>query len=307
MDWLMVSQILNRALIAGTPLLLGTIGEIVTERSGILNLGMEGMMAIGAVTAFMVAYLTGQPWLGFIAGGLASGAFSLLHALVCVGFKSNQVVSGLALTMLGLGLSGLIGKPYVGKPLTTRFPEISIPYLHRIPVLGTSLFQQDPLFYFSVGMALIVAFLLYKSRWGLHLRAVGENPKAADAMGIPVYALQTIAIMIGGFFAGCAGAYVSLVYMPTWIEGMIAGRGWIVIALTIFSAWNPLKAFGGSYFFGGIYVVQYLLQPLGLSPNLLLTLPYLATIGALILGSHQARKSKKGAPASLGVSYIKTN
>lgn len=307
MDVVWLAQVLNRAFIAGTPLLLGTLGEIVTERSGVLNLGMEGMMAIGAVTAFMVGFLTGQPWLGFFAGACCSAVFSLIHAGICVGLKGKQVVSGLALTMLGLGLSGLLGKAFVGKPLTQRFPQWSVPGLNRLPVLGEALFTQDPLFYFSLLCALLVWILIYRTRWGMQLRAVGENPVAADAMGISVGKMQTLAIMLGGFLAGCAGAYISLVYMPTWMEGIIGGRGWIVIALTIFAGWNPIKAFGGSYLFGGIYVLQYLLQPFGFPPNLLMMLPYLSTIGVLIIGSRQARISKKGAPAHLGETFIKAN
>ncbi len=307
MEIVWITQVLNRALIAGTPLLLGTIGGIVTERSGILNLGMEGMMAVGAVIGFIVASLTKQPMIGFLAAGFTTALFSLIHALICVGLKSNQVVSGLALTMLGLGLSGILGKAWVGKPLTVRFSEISLPYLHRIPVLGTSLFSSNVIFFFSILACFMVWMMIYRTRWGMQLRAVGENPQAADAMGVSVAGTQTLAIAIGGFFAGCAGAYVSLIYMPTWMEGIIGGRGWIIIALTIFSAWNPLKAFGASYLFGAIFVLQYLLQPFGLSPNLLMTMPYLSTIVVLIIGSRRARRTKKGAPGSLGLSFIKSS
>jgi len=298
-------NIFSRALIAGTPLLLGTIGEIYSERSGILNLGIEGMMAVGAVSGFSVAQRTGNLWLGVLASGLAGLLLSLIHAFVTITLKASQVISGLALSMFGLGLSGLIGKSFIGKPLQKSFVDFRVPFLSRIPFLGPILFSKDAVFFISILLALLLWFILYHSTLGLKIRSSGENPKATDAMGINVYAIQYGCVLLGGFMAGLAGAYISLAYSPTWIEGITGGRGWIVIALTILASWNPLKAFIGAYLFGGIYVIQYLLQSKGIPNNLLMMLPYLATLLVLVISSRQFIRRKMGAPASLGEPFIK--
>ena len=301
-----ITSILTRTVVAGTPLLLGTLGEVVTERAGILNLGVEGMMSLGAVTGFIVTFTTGNPWLGMIAGILAGALISLLHSFVTVSLRANQVVSGLALTMLGLGLSGLWGKPYIGRPLTIKMQPIAIPGLSDIPVLGKVLFFQDAYFYLSVLLGLIVWFVLKYTRTGITVRSVGENPKAAETMGVNVTLVKYLCVMVGGAFAGMAGAHLSTAYSKSWIEGMTAGRGWIVIALTIFALWEPSKAFLGAYVFGGIFVIQYVLQPLGISPNLLAMLPYVTTLGVLLFyGMSKGGKRKMSAPATLGEPYIR--
>jgi simple sugar transport system permease protein len=300
-----IANVLSRMFIAGTPLLLGTIGEIYAERSGILNLGIEGMMAVGAVTGFAITHITGNPLLGILTAGIVGSSLSLIHAFITISMKANQVVSGLALTMFGIGLSGLLGKSFIGTPLINKFNEIEIPLLNKLPILGTSLFTKDPIIYLSIFISFLMWFILFKTRWGIEIRSVGENPIAANAMGINVYKVQYICVLVGGFFSGLAGAYLSIIYITTWIEGMTGGRGWIIIALTIFANWNPLKAIISAYIFGGVFILQYLLQPLGISPNLIMMFPYLATILILFIGSNKAMKRRIGAPAYLGVTFVK--
>lgn len=301
-----VTSILVRTIVAGTPLLLGTLGEVTTERSGILNLGVEGMMAIGAVTGFMVTYTTGNPWLGLLAATMAGAFSSLIHGFVTISLRANQTVSGLALTMLGLGLSGLWGKPYIGRPLDIRMASVSVPGLSRIPFLGRILFQQDPYFYLSVLLGILVWFFFKHTRWGIIIRSVGENPKAAESQGINVTLVKYLCVFVGGAFAGMAGAHLSTAYSKSWIEGMTSGRGWIVIALTIFARWEPSRAFLGAYIFGGIFVLQFVLQPLGISPNLLAMLPYLTTLLVLLVyGFSKEGQRSMSAPATLGESYIR--
>ncbi|QEN09715.1 ABC transporter permease [Oceanispirochaeta crateris] len=301
-----LTSILVRTIVAGTPLLLGTLGEVVTERAGILNLGIEGMMSLGAVTGFIVTFTTGNPWLGMIAAIIVGALFSLIHAFVTISLRANQVVSGLALTMLGLGLSGLWGKPFIGRPLETKMSAIAIPGLSKIPVIGKVLFYQDAYFYLSVLLGVIVWFIMKYTKLGITIRSVGENPKAAETLGINVGLIKYACVMVGGAFAGMAGAHLSTAYSKSWIEGMTSGRGWIVIALTIFALWEPSKAFLGAYVFGGIFVIQYVLQPLGISPNLLAMLPYLTTLGVLLFyGMSSKGKRKMSAPATLGEPYIR--
>ena len=299
-----IISILIRTVVAGTPLLLGTLGEVICERSGILNLGVEGMMAMGAVSGFIVTFQTQNPWLGMLAAIGVGALLSILHAFISVTLRGNQTVSGLALTMLGIGLSGLWGKPFIGKPLTVKMSVIKIPFLSDIPILGRVLFQQDPYFYLSVFLGLLVWFLLKYTRIGINLRSVGENPRAAESQGIKVWLYKYSAVIVGGMFAGLAGAHLSTAYSKSWIEGMVAGRGWIVIALTIFSLWEAPRAFFGAYLFGGIFVLQYLLQPLGISPNLLAMLPYLTTLLILLgYGLTTGGQRRMNAPAMLGEPY----
>ena len=295
-------SVAQRTLIAGTPLLLGTIGEVICERSGILNLGVEGVMAIGAVAAFIVTFYTQDPWLGVMAAILAGMVISVIHAFASVSLQSNQVVSGLALTMLGLGMSSLAGKPYVGKSLVTKMNTVAIPYLVDIPIVGKIFFDQSPFFYMALLLALAAWFILEYTELGIKIRSTGENPKATEAQGVNVSLVRYGCIIIGGGFSGLAGANLSISYSKLWIEGMTAGRGWIVIALTIFALWNPMRAIIGAFLFGGIFVLQYLLQPLGISPNLLAMLPYLATLLVLLMIGLGDRK-KLNAPAMLGEPY----
>lgn len=293
---------LQRTLVAGTPLLLATTGEVVCERSGILNLGIEGVMAVGAVVAFIVTMTTGQPWLGVLIAIGAGMAVSVIHAFASVTLQANQVVSGLALTMLGLGLAGMMGKPYVGKPLTVKMEDWIIPYLSDLPYLGRIFFTQSPFLYLAVFLALAAWFFLNRTRLGIQLRSTGENPKATETQGINVSLLRYLSVVVGGGFSAMAGAHLSISYSKSWIEGMTAGRGWIAIALTIFALWNPARAIPAAFLFGGIFVVQYLLQPLGISPNFLAMLPYIATLLILFLISLKDPK-RLNAPAMLGEPY----
>jgi simple sugar transport system permease protein len=292
----------QRTLVAGTPLLIGTVGEIICERSGILNLGVEGVMAVGAVTAYIVTYHTGSPWLGLCVAIAAGMLISILHAFASVTLQSNQVVSGLALTMLGLGIAGLLGKPYVGKPLAVKIDTLAIPLLADIPVVGPMVFNQTPFFYLAVLLAIGAWFVLEHTLLGIRIRSCGENPKATETQGVNVSLIRYLSVVIGGGFSAMAGAHLSISYSNSWIEGMTAGRGWIVIALTIFSLWNPLRAILGAFLFGGIFVLQYLLQPLGISPNFLAMLPYLTTLMVLLAGGLRDHR-RLNAPAMLAEPY----
>ncbi len=297
-----IISVVQRTLVAGTPLLLGTIGEIISERSGILNLGVEGVMAVGAVTAFIVTHHTGNPWLGLCAAIVAGMLISMVHAFASVSLQSNQVVSGLALTMLGLGLAGLLGKPYVGKPLAIKINTMPIPFLSDIPIVGPVLFNQSPFFYLAILLAIGVWFMLEHTLLGIRIRSAGENPKATETQGVNVSLIRYLSVIAAGGFSAMAGAHLSTSYSRSWIEGMTAGRGWIVIALTIFALWNPLRAVFGAFLFGGIFVLQYMLQPLGISPNFLAMLPYLATLLVLLVGG--LRDSRRlNAPAMLAEPY----
>ncbi len=299
---LIISSILKAAIRAGTPLLYGTLGEVYAERSGILNLGVEGMMILGAVTGFAVTRVTGNPWLGIAAAAVVGGLSSLIHAVLSITLMANQVVSGLALTMFGLGLSGLIGKPYIGVKIPS-ISDVKIPLLCEIPIIGPAFFNQDPLVYISYVLVPVLWFILFKTSLGIKIRSVGESPETADSLGVNVSLIRYGCTFFGGVMAGIAGAYLSVVYTPAWIERMTAGRGWIVIALTIFAMWDPLRSAIGSYLFGGVDALQYHLQPYGISPSLLGMLPFILTIVVLIFGAEETIRKKMGAPAALGIPY----
>ena len=296
----LLGSIVSRGLVAATPLLLGTLGEILAERSGVMNLGIEGMMAVGAVGGFGVALATGSPWLGLLAAALIGALLAALHALVTVTLRAGQVVSGLALTMLGLGLSSMLGKELVGRPLPSPLAKLHLPGLADLPVVGPTLFRQDALVYLTLAAAVLLWVMLCHTRWGIAVRTVGENPQAAATMGIDVAGVRWWCVVVGGALAGLGGGYLSVAYSPTWIEGMVAGRGWIVIALTIFAFWNPLRAVVGAWLFGGIFVAQYSLQSWNIPINILLMLPYLATLMALVFSSTAARRRAVSPPAALG-------
>jgi len=292
---------------AGTPFVLGTIGEIYAERSGVLNLGVEGMMAMGALTAFMTSFYTGNLGLAIVFAMIAGGLLSLIHAFLSITMRANQIVSGLAITILGLGLSGFLGKPMIGMT-APRLGSFPIPILAEIPVVGPVLFSQDVLVYASILSALVLWFVLFKTRPGLNARSAGENPAMADSLGLNVYLIRYVCVLFGGVMAGLAGAYLSLMYTPLWIEGMTAGRGWIVIALTIFATWNPLRALLGAYLFGGVYALQFRLQAIGIgtqAPQFLIMLPYLTAIVGLVVISAEAVKRRIGVPAALGLPYVR--
>ena len=295
-----IEPLLHSMVAAGTTYLLGTLGTILTERSGVQNLGVEGMLTMGAVTGFVVASTTGNVLLGVAAAAAVAGLMGLIHAFVCITLGRNQIVSGLALTMLGTGLSGLLGKPYVGLRLPTKIPNVPIPFLADVPVLGDFLFTHGPLTYLSLLLVPVVWFFLFRTGGGIIVRSVGENPDAVDALGVSVEKTRYFCTVLGGVLIGLAGAYLSLSYTPAWSEGMTGGKGWIIVGLTIFAMWSPERALLGAYLFGGIEVLQYRLQPLGISPSLLAALPYAATIVALLFGASERMRKRIGAPSALG-------
>jgi simple sugar transport system permease protein len=296
---------LSRSLAYGTPLLLGTLGEIYTERSGVLNLGVEGMMIMGAYSAFTTAYITGNPWLGILVAAVVGGAFSLIHAFTCVTLKANQVVSGLSLTMLGLGLSGMFGRGWEGKPLPVSIPKITVSGLSKIPLLGPILFEgQNLIVYLSILLVPLLWYILYRTRIGITIRSVGESPATADSLGINVDRVRYMCVLLGGVLAGVAGGYLSVAYRPAWTEGMTAGIGWIVIALTIFAFWNPAYGMLGAYLFAALYHLSYRLQP-WVSPEFLKAMPYAFAILVLIFVSRGTLQKRIGAPAALNLPYTR--
>lgn len=302
-SWL-VSTV-SRALAFGVPLLWGTLGEIYAERAGVVNLGVEGMMILGAFTAFAVTQSTGQPGFGLLCAAAIGGIAALVHAFMTVTLRANQYVSGLALSMFGLGLAGLLGRGWEGKPLGNPLPTLTIPGLSKIPVLGAMLFQdQTILTYLGIFLAFLLWLLLFRTRWGVAIRSVGENPGTADALGINVTLVRYLCVIFGGVLAGVGGGYLSVAYRPSWTEGMTAGMGWIVIALTIFASWDPLQAIWGAFFFGALYHLSYRLQTY-LSPELLKLMPYLFAIVVLAASGFGTARHRRRAPGALGVPYVR--
>lgn len=301
---------LNAAVQAGTPLLFATLGEIMTEKVGNLNLGVEGLMLMGAVAGFKVGLATGNPYLAMAAALLAGAFGGLIFAFLTVSLKANQVVTGLSITILGTGLSGFEGKSLMGQVVPAGignfFKSFEIPLLSDLPMVGKILFNQNVFIYLGYLMALGLGFYMYRTRWGLNMRMVGENPSAADAGGISVAFYKYVHILFGGALCGLGGAYLSLVYVPAWQENVTAGRGWIAVALVIFSTWNPNKALLGSYFFGGLDIIGFRLQKfdLNISQYIVDMFPYLATILVLIVVS--LRKSRENMPPDgLGEPYFR--
>ncbi|MGR3795821.1 ABC transporter permease [Vannielia sp. SX4] len=303
-NWLLL---LASLMVAATPILLAGIGELVVEKAGVLNLGVEGMMITGAIAGFAAAVESGSPALGFLGAAVAGALLSMLFAVLTQFALANQVASGLALTLFGLGLSSLMGQSYVGlKPPST--PKLDIPLLSDIPVFGPVLFSHDLMVYFSILLVAVTwAFLKY-TRAGLTLRAVGENHEAAHALGYKVVAIRCAAIAFGGACAGLGGAYLSLVRVPQWTEGMTSGAGWIALALVVFASWKPWRVLIGAYLFGGITVLQLNLQAAGLKvPVEYLSMsPYIITIIVLVIMSSGRSRGALGAPASLGRTFHAT-
>jgi len=289
---------------AGTPLVFAALGELITEKSGVLNLGVEGMMLVGAVCGFAVAAESGNLWLGVLVSILAGAGMSLLFGVLTLTFQANQVAAGLALTIFGIGTSAYIGLDYTSVTLPGIDP-VHIPVLSDIPVAGPILFSLDPLIYLSFAMFVAVAWFLYRTKGGLIVRAVGESPDAAVSLGHHVIAIRYLAVLFGGAMAGLGGAYLALVYTPLWVEEMTAGRGWIALALVVFATWRPLRVMGGAYLFGGVTIIQFHVQGFGVDipSQLLSTLPYLATILVLVLISRDINVIRLNAPASLGRPY----
>lgn len=290
---------------AATPLLIAAIGELVVERSGVLNLGVEGMMLMGAVSGFAAAQFTGSAWLGMIAAIFVGMAFSGIFAFLTLTLVTNQVATGLALTILGIGASAMLGESFVGMP-GVRLDAISIPYLTDIPYVGRFLFGQDPIFYISILLVVSVTWFLFRTRAGLQLRAIGDNHGSAHALGVHVVRTRYLAVLFGGACAGLAGAQLSLVYVPQWVENMSAGRGWIALALVVFASWRPWRVLIGAYLFGAVTIGQLHAQALGfgLPSQFLSALPYLATIVVLVIISRNRRLTMMNTPASLGRPFV---
>ncbi|KAB2686386.1 ABC transporter permease [Brucella pseudogrignonensis] len=290
---------------AATPLLIAAIGELVVERSGVLNLGVEGMMLMGAVSGFAAAQFTGSAWLGMIAAILVGTLFSGIFAFLTLSLVTNQVATGLALTILGIGASAMLGESFVGMP-GVRLGAISIPYISDIPYVGRFLFGQDPIFYISILLVIGVTWFLFRTRAGLQLRAIGDNHGSAHALGVHVVRTRYLAVLFGGACAGLAGAQLSLVYVPQWVENMSAGRGWIALALVVFASWRPWRVLIGAYLFGAVTIGQLHAQALGfgLPSQFLSALPYIATIVVLVIISRNRRLTMMNTPASLGKPFV---
>ncbi|MGQ0572098.1 MAG: ABC transporter permease [Armatimonadota bacterium] len=290
---------------AGTPLLYAACGAVLHERAGVLNLGLEGVMLVGAVSGFLAVTASHSLQLA-VAIALATGAgMGILLAVLVVGLRVNQVVAGLALVVFGSGLSAHLGRSIIGVPAPVSFGPLAIPVLHTIPALGPILFEHDVLVYMGYVVAPLIWWLLFRTRVGLRLRAVGEAPAAADAVGVDVAGLRFVATVAGAMLTAVAGAYMSLAYTPTWIESMTAGRGWIALALVVFSGWNPLAAMGGAYLFGGVDSLGFRLQAAGLTavPSFFLRMmPYVFTVAVLLVITPGRIR---GIPSALGVPYFR--
>ena len=300
-----LEAVLLTIITASTPLLLAAIGELVVERSGVLNLGVEGMMIIGAVSGFAAAYTFDSALAGVAASIVMGAGVALLFAYFTQTLVTNQVATGLALTLFGLGLAGLIGESFTGLP-GVKLQGIHIPVLTDIPLLGPVLFGQDALVYASMAITVLVAWTLARTRVGLVIRATGGNHHSAHALGYRVIAVRYACIAFGGACAGLAGGYLSLVYTPQWIENMTAGRGWIALALVVFSTWAPRRVVVGAYLFGTVWIMGLYAQGMGIGipPQLLSSLPYLATIAALVLISGNRLLTRKNTPACLGLPFV---
>ncbi len=301
-------NILVATIAAGTPLVYAALGELIVEKSGVLNLGVEGMMLVGAVSGFIAMAKTESLILA-VAWGMTAGALmSLIFAVLTLSLMANQVASGLALTIFGIGLSAFLGIDYTSIALI-GIPDTHIPFLSDIPVLGTLLFSYDILVYISLIFLAGIVWFLYKSRAGLVLRAIGESPKSGHALGFPVIGIRYLAVLFGGAMAGLGGVYLAVAYTPMWVEGMVAGRGWVSLALVVFATWRPMRILAGAYLFGGVTIMQFHIQGFGLEvPSQVLSmLPYLATIVVLVIISRDKNLIKLNSPASLGITFHPEN
>lgn len=307
MEWWI--SFLSAAVVAGTPLLFATLGGIFNERAGHLNLGVEGMMIMGAVVGFTVALNTSNAVLAMLMAGIAGALGALIYAVLTVTLRANQVVTGLTLTIFGTGFANFLGQSMVGQstPAAVKafFSSISIPLLSKIPILGPVFFQKDIFIYFGYVLVILAGLYLYKTQIGLNLRAVGENPAAADAASVPVTLYKYVHVLLGGALCGLGGSYLSLVYVQSWQTSITAGMGWIAVALVIFSTWNPFKTFIAAYLFGGLSILGFRLQSAGIhvSQYLLDMAPYLVTILVLVVLSMDERKS--AGPKGLGTPYFR--
>ncbi|MBX3624948.1 MAG: ABC transporter permease [Rhizobacter sp.] len=298
---LLIAATLN----AGTVIAFAALGLLINERSGIVNLGAEGMMLVAAIAGFAAAVHTGSPWVGLAAGALAGALLAAVFGVLVIWLNTNQYATGLALSLFGTGFSAFIGIRYTQERLPER-PPLHIPVLGDIPFIGPALFRQHAMVYVAIALTIALAWFLYRSRAGLVLRAVGESPESAHALGYPVRRIRLLAVMVGGALCGISGAYISTVYTPLWVEGMVAGKGWIALALTTFATWRPARVLLGAYLFGGVTMLQFHLQGEGvqISSQLLTMLPYLATIVVLVLISRNATWIRVNMPASLGKPFF---
>jgi simple sugar transport system permease protein len=293
------------AIASGTSILLPALGEALTERSGVQNLGVEGMMLMGALFGYIIDIQTGNIVLAFVAAILAAVVLALVHAFLAITLRANQIVSGLAVTLFGSGLTAFLGKPYVGAQAPVVLSRVAIPGLSQIPLLGQILFTQDPVVYASFVLVPLLWYFIYRTRPGLNLRAIGESPATADAMGVGVMTRRYLYTLVGGALAGVGGAYLSLGYTPTWVEGMTAGRGWIAVGLVVFGTWDPLRVMAGAYLFGFVDGFQLRAQGLGSTiPSFFLNmLPYLFTVIVVALSSGERLQRRLGIPRALGLPY----
>ena len=294
---LLIAATLN----AGTVLAIAALGLLINEKSGIVNLGAEGMMLCAAIAGFATVVHTGNDWLGFTAGMAAGALLAGLFALLVIWLNTNQYATGLALSLFGAGFSAFVGTRYVQEKLPER-PHFAVPGLADIPFIGPALFKQHPMVYFAIVLTVAIIWFLYRTRAGLVLRSVGESPESAHALGYPVRRIRLLAVLFGGAMCGLAGAYLAVIYTPLWVEGMVAGKGWIALALTTFATWRPLRVLFGAYLFGGVTMMQFHLQSQGVDiPSQFLSMaPYVATIVVLALISRNPTWIRINMPASIG-------
>ena len=299
-----ILPIIASTVVAATPLIYAALGETVVEKAGVLNLGIEGMMLVGAVAGFAATLATGSPTLGFAAAAAAGIGMSLIFAYLTLGLQANQVATGLALTLFGSGLSAFLGHSLAGTPID-GLKGLDIPILSQLPVLGALLFHYDIMVYLSLALFVAVSWFLRKSHAGLKMRAIGESPAVAHAIGHPVLRIRYLALMFGGAMAGIAGAYLSIVQTPMWVEGMTAGKGWIALALVVFGTWKPLRVVCGAYLFGGVTVLQLFAQGFGLGvpSEFLAMLPYAATVVVLVIICRDPKTILLNQPVSLGRNF----
>ena len=298
---LLIAATLN----AGTVLALAGLGLLINERSGIVNLGAEGMMLVAAIAGFATAVTTGSDWLAFAAGAGAGALMAAAFGVLVIWLNTNQYACGLALSLFGAGFSAFVGTGFVQAKIGER-TVWHLPLLGDIPFIGPALFRQHPMVYFAIVLTVALAWFLYRSRPGLVLRAIGESPESAHALGYPVRRIRMAAVMVGGALCGVAGAYISVIYTPLWVEGMVAGKGWIALALTTFATWRPARILLGAYLFGGVTMLQFHLQGEGIEiPSQFLSmLPYVATIVVLVLISRNASWIRANMPASIGKPFF---
>ncbi|MGY4829890.1 ABC transporter permease [Sphaerotilaceae bacterium SBD11-9] len=297
--------LLAATLNSGTVIAFAALGLLINERAGIVNLGAEGLMLVAAIAGFAVAIHTGSEWAGLAAGALAGALLAAMFGLLVIWLNTNQYATGLALSLFGAGFSAFAGIRYTQEKLPER-PQFQIPGLADLPFIGPAFFRQHVMVYLAIALTIALAWFLYRSRAGLVLRAVGESPESAHALGYPVRRIRLAAVMVGGALCGLSGAYISVVYTPLWVEGMVAGKGWIALALTTFATWRPARVLLGAYLFGGVTMLQFHLQGEGVqvSSQLLTMLPYLATIVVLVLISRNATWIRVNMPASLGKPFF---